>query len=170
MAFPGGLPVGGMGAQNAGLSDQQLQEQRIIKYMTAAMESCVGKSAIAGVGGFALGGMFGMFMASMRYDTPMTPQGQEMLKLSTREQVVRGFKDMGRSSYSSAKNFALVGALRAKNDVYNGVAGGCITGSALAYKAGPQAALLGCAGFAAFSTAIEYYMRMPADEGSRKVI
>ena len=46
----------------------------------------------------------------------------------------------------------------------NGVVAGCITGGALAYKAGPQAAALGCGGFAAFSTAIEYYMRMPSDE------
>ncbi|KAF2230380.1 putative mitochondrial import inner membrane translocase subunit [Viridothelium virens] len=180
MSFPG-VPLGGLNGQNAGLSEQQLQEQKMIRYMTAAMESCAGKSVMAGVGGFGLGGMFGMFMASMRYDTPMTPQGQEMLNLSTRQQIARGFKDMGKSSWSSAKNFGMIGALfsgtectiealRAKNDIYNGVAGGCITGGALAYKAGPQAAALGCAGFAAFSTAIEFYLRMPADEGSRKVI
>ncbi|KAL9093548.1 MAG: hypothetical protein Q9165_003943 [Trypethelium subeluteriae] len=75
------------------------------------MESCAGKSVMAGVGGFGLGGMFGMFMASMRYDTPMTPQGQEMLNLSTRQQIARGFKDMGKSSWSSAKNFGMIGAL-----------------------------------------------------------
>ena len=53
---------------------------------------------------------------------------------------------------------------RAKNDLYNGVAAGCITGGALAAKAGPQAAALGCAGFAGFSAAIDYYMRMPNDD------
>ena len=47
----------------------------------------------------------------MRYDTPMTPQGQEMLNLSTRQQIARGFKDMGKSSWSSAKNFGMIGAL-----------------------------------------------------------
>lgn len=46
----------------------------------------------------------------------------------------------------------------------NGIGAGCITGGALAYKAGPYAAGLGCAGFAAFSAAIDYYMRMPGDE------
>lgn len=34
--------------------------------MQAAMESCVGKTAISGVMGFALGGAFGLFMASVR--------------------------------------------------------------------------------------------------------
>jgi len=87
---------------------------------------------------------------------------------------------MGRASYSSAKNFGMVGAIfsgtecciegfRAKNDLYNGVAAGCITGGALAAKAGPQAAAVGCAGFAAFSAAIDYYMRMPEDEKSRPI-
>lgn len=35
---------------------------------------------------------------------------------------------------------------------------GCFTGGALGVRAGPQAACAGCATFAAFSTAIEYYM------------
>ncbi|KAI9676429.1 MAG: Mitochondrial import inner membrane translocase subunit tim22 [Caeruleum heppii] len=97
-----------------------------------------------------------------------------MATLSTREQVRRGLKDMGSRSFSSAKNFALVGAIfsgtecciegfRAKNDLGNGVAAGCITGGALGARAGPQAAAVGCAGFAAFSAAIDYYMRMPSD-------
>lgn len=52
---------------------------------------------------------------------------------------------------------------RGKNDLKNGIAAGCITGGALGAKAGPQAAAIGCAGFAAFSAAIDYYMRMPSD-------
>ncbi|KAJ4337430.1 Mitochondrial import inner membrane translocase subunit tim22, partial [Ascochyta clinopodiicola] len=35
------------------------------------MESCIGKTVMAGVMGGGLGAMFGLFMASMRYDTPM---------------------------------------------------------------------------------------------------
>ena len=98
---------------------------------------------------------------------------------------------MGSRSFSSAKNFGLVGAIfagtecciegvsvdstgmavfwivlrkifmqyRAKNDLTNGIAAGCLTGGALGAKAGPQAAALGCAGFAAFSAAIDTYMR-----------
>lgn len=111
----------------------------------------------------------------MQYDTPLTPQGQAIVSLPMREQLKRGFKDMGSRSYSSAKNFGLVGALfsgtecciegyRAKNDLTNGVAAGCITGGILGAKAGPQAAAVGCAGFAAFSAAIDYYMRLPKEE------
>ena len=48
---------------------------------------------------------------------------------------------------------------RAKNDLSNGVAAGCITGGALGARAGPQAAAVGCAGFSAFSAAIDAYMR-----------
>ncbi len=36
---------------------------------------------------------------------------------------------------------------------------GCFTGGVLSIKSGPRSALLGCAGFSAFSTAIEYYMK-----------
>lgn len=110
----------------------------------------------------------------MSYDTPLTPQGQAIANLPVREQLRRGFKDMGSRSYSSAKNFALVGAvysgtecciegLRAKSDLTNSVAAGCITGGVLARNAGPQAAALGCGGFAAFSAAIDAYMRMPGE-------
>lgn len=131
----------------------------------------------------------------MSYDTPLTPQGQQLANLPVREQLRRGFKDMGARSFSTAKNFGLVGAIfagtecciegvslpsqvyqnascglhitcvkyRAKNDLKNGIAAGCITGGLLGAKAGPQAAAIGCAGFAAFSAAIDSYLRMPSD-------
>ena len=47
----------------------------------------------------------------MSYDTPMSGPGQQISDLPLREQLRRGFKDMGTRSYSSAKNFAMVGAL-----------------------------------------------------------
>ncbi len=82
---------------------------------------------------------------------------------------------MGTRSFSTAKNFGTVGALfsgiecgieglRAKNDMANGVAAGCVTGAILARNAGPQAAAIGCAGFAAFSAAIDAYLRMPPSD------
>lgn len=119
----------------------------------------------------------------MRYDSPlgMTLPGQPNITVADlpwRDQLKHGFKDMGKASYSSAKNFGLIGTifagtecciegLRAKNDIWNGVWGGCITGGALAHKAGPQAVLVGCAGFAAFSAAIEKYMR--SEEAERRL-
>jgi mitochondrial import inner membrane translocase subunit TIM22 len=110
----------------------------------------------------------------MQYDTPLTPQGQAITSLPLKEQLRKGFKDMGSRSFSSAKNFGKVGAIfagtecciegyRAKNVLSNGVMAGCITGGVLAAPAGPQAAAVGCAGFAAFSAAIDYYMRMPKE-------
>ncbi|CAR21664.1 Mitochondrial import inner membrane translocase subunit TIM22 [Lachancea thermotolerans] len=151
--------------------------QMMVNFMT----SCPGKTAISGVTGFALGGVFGLFMASMAYDTPLhtpTVPGESQLPsnvkhisdLPFKQQVKLQFADMGKRAYSSAKNFGYIGmiysgvecvieSLRAKNDIYNGVTAGCLTGGGLAYKSGPSAALMGCAGFAAFSTAIDLYMR-----------
>ncbi|KAG9244731.1 Tim17/Tim22/Tim23/Pmp24 family-domain-containing protein [Calycina marina] len=155
-----------------GMDEQALQQQVMIKQMQAVMESCPGKTAVSGVMGFALGGAFGLFMASMQYDTPMAtnPNATAIQSLPLKEQLKKGFRDMGSRSFSSAKNFGKVGAIfagtecviegyRAKNDLLNGTLAGCITGGALAAPAGPQATALGCAGFAAFSLAIDSYMR-----------
>ncbi|KAF2753944.1 Tim17-domain-containing protein [Pseudovirgaria hyperparasitica] len=177
MAFPGmGMPGGQQ--SNQGVSDQ---EQMMIKYMTAGMESCPFKAVLSGVMGFGLGGAFGLFMSSMRYDTPMSsPQSAAMAELPLRQQLRQGAKEMGRASWSSAKNFGMIGGIysgtecaiekvRAKNDLWNGISAGCLTGGALAMKAGPQATALGCAGFAAFSAAIDAYMRGPDAETSRPI-
>ncbi|CRG87476.1 Mitochondrial import inner membrane translocase subunit tim22 [Talaromyces islandicus] len=176
MSIPGMPPFGAAGAggnpQMQGLSEQ---EQKMVKMMNGISESCPLKVAMSGVGGFVLGGGFGFFTAAMAYDTPLTATGQEVNNLPWRQQVKHGFKDIGTRAYSSAKNFGYIGAvyaaaectiegLRAKNDITNHVAAGCITGAWLGRNAGPQAAAAGCVGFAAFSTAIEAYMRMPSEE------
>ncbi|KAI9331716.1 mitochondrial inner membrane translocase subunit Tim17/Tim22/Tim23/peroxisomal protein PMP24 [Obelidium mucronatum] len=99
-----------------------------------------------------------------------TTNMDQLSKMSTRDQIKHTFKDMGARSYSSAKNFAIVGGIfagsecvietfRAKNDMVNGISAGCFTGAVLAAKAGPAAMATGCAGFAAFSAAIDYWMR-----------
>ncbi|KAF9149570.1 Mitochondrial import inner membrane translocase subunit tim22 [Linnemannia schmuckeri] len=131
-------------------------------------ENCPFKFVFGGVTGFALGGVFGIVMSSFEFAGPqLTPQLQE---LSTKEQMKIMLKDMGNRSYSSAKNFAVVAAIfsssecfiegyRAKNDIYNGAAAGCFTGGVLAAKGGAKASAFGCAGFAAFSTAIDYWIR-----------
>lgn len=117
----------------------------------------------------------------MAYDTPYhtaATAGSQQTPISSlpwKQQLKTGFKDMGSRSWSSAKNFGKVGALftgiecgiegfRAKNDMTNGVASGCVTGAILARNAGPQAACVGCIGFAAFSAAIEAWMRQPKEE------
>lgn len=40
----------------------------------------------------------------------------------------------------------------------NSVSAGCVSGAILAARGGPQAAAFGCAGFAAFSAAIDYFL------------
>ena len=66
MSFPGG--IGGVGSMpaamnpNAGMSEQ---EQQMVKAMQMGMESCIGKTVMAGVMGGGLGAMFGLFMASV---------------------------------------------------------------------------------------------------------
>jgi import inner membrane translocase subunit TIM22 len=95
--------------------------------------------------------------------------------LPVKQQLVHGLKDMGRSAFSSAKNFGYLGGmfagiecciegLRGKNDAYNGVAGGFITGAILSRKQGPGAMALSAVGFAVFSGGIEWYMRKPDGE------
>ncbi|CAK7272286.1 Mitochondrial import inner membrane translocase subunit tim22 [Sporothrix epigloea] len=269
MNFPGSGGLAGAGGGRPGIDPNDPNMKR----MQAVMDSCFAKAAMSGVAGFGLGGVFGLFMASMAYDTPyhtavptQAPPGAtgaaatatapatavsaagksaigagaaapttitaaatnaatastvasttaapssttataNLLKptslLSTpapkpvlasisggagaasayvappsiplRQQLAIGFRDMGSRSWSTAKNFGTVGmlfagiecgieGLRAKNDITNGVAAGCLTGAILARNGGPQAAAIGCAGFAAFSAAIDAYMRMPPSD------
>ncbi|KAF9301198.1 Mitochondrial import inner membrane translocase subunit tim22 [Podila epicladia] len=146
----------------------QATPDQVALFNSVFRENCPFKFVFGGVTGFALGGVFGIVMSSFEFAGPqLTPALQE---LSTKEQMRIMLKDMGSRSYSSAKNFAVVAAIfsssecfiegyRAKNDIYNGAAAGCFTGGVLAAKGGAKASAVGCAGFAAFSTAIDYWMR-----------
>lgn len=152
---------------------QEEQAQEGAEMMIGFMLLCPGKLIILGGTGFALGGFFGLFMALMAYDVPVggaTP-GTAMRDLPLKEQMKLQFLDMGRRLYLSAKNFGYIGMIylgvecviesfRAKNDIYNGLLAGCVTGGGLAIKSGPQAAAIGCAGFAVFSGAIDLYLRL----------
>ena len=120
----------------------------------------------------------------MSYDTPFhgaagapgsAAAAQPISSLPLRRQLAVGFKDMGQRSWSTAKNFGMVGLMfsgiecgiegfRARNDLANGVAAGCLTGGILARNGGPTAVAGGCAAFAAFRAAIDAWMRSPKDE------
>lgn len=149
---------------------QQEQAEEGARQMISFMQSCPGKTIMSAVSGFGLGAFFGLFMASMAYDAPIgTASVKGISELPFKQQMKLQFTDMAKRSYSSAKNFGYIGmvylgvectveSLRAKHDIYNGVSAGCITGAGLAIKAGPHAAFMGCAGFAAFSLAIDMYL------------
>ncbi|KAL3042353.1 hypothetical protein OYC64_020322 [Pagothenia borchgrevinki] len=137
-------------------------EQKMIE---RGMESCAFKAVLACVGGFVLGGAFGVFTAGI--DTNVGFDPKDPLKTPSAREVL---KDMGQRGMSYAKNFAVIGAMfsctecvieshRGVTDWKNAVYSGCVTGGAIGFRAGLKAGVLGCGGFAAFSAAIEYYLR-----------
>ncbi|XP_065830632.1 mitochondrial import inner membrane translocase subunit Tim22-like [Oscarella lobularis] len=129
------------------------------------MESCMFKTGISSVIGYGLGVVLGLFTAGVESNVSMGPGNV------IQEQTVREvFRDLRQRGHSYGKNFAVVGAMfsctecaletvRGKSDNWNSPMSGCITGGVLGLRAGVQAGMLGCAGFAAFSTVIDYYLR-----------
>jgi import inner membrane translocase subunit TIM22 len=109
------------------------------------------------------GGGMGLFMGMLfgALDTPLHAE-----TMTARQQFVHAARTMGSRSMHMAKTFAIMGAIfsgtecliekaRAKHDAVNTATAGCVTGGSMSVRAGPQAACLGCAGFAAFSLLIE---------------
>ncbi|XP_043272792.1 mitochondrial import inner membrane translocase subunit Tim22 [Venturia canescens] len=130
------------------------------KTIEAAMESCVFKSLMACVVGFGLGAAIGLFSSSVN------PNVAVVEKQQTAREV---FREMKATTVGYAKNFAVIGCVfsgiecciesyRGKTDWKNGTYAGGLTGGLIGLRAGVKAGLFGAAGFAAFSTAIDYYM------------
>jgi len=134
-------------------------------------DNCLFRGVAASIMGAGLGICFGaLFGAGLA-----TP---ESLEKPMWTQVTEGFKQTGKASLSSAKSFAIIGGIfsttectiehfRAKSDIYNGFLAGCITGGSLSYKSGPQGMAIGCAGFAAFSGAIDYFFSRHGDDSTK---
>ncbi|KAI0282867.1 mitochondrial import inner membrane translocase subunit TIM22 [Russula aff. rugulosa BPL654] len=148
-----------------------MQVKKYQGYMTAGMESCVGKTTMAGAAGLAIGGFFSLMSTSFAYEDPLLRQN-----LGTTQKSLEIFKDMGRGMWRSGKGFGKVGALyagiecviesyRARNDMVNPVAAGFVAGGILARNSGPSGVLGGGLAFAAFSAAIDLFLRRePADD------
>jgi len=128
----------------------------------AARESCTMQAIISG----AVGGGAGLVLGAILAPFNSNVANMEVDNLPMREQFRRGFREMGNQSKSWGKNLMVIGAVfscsecfvektRARSDRWNPIFGGCITGGVLAANAGPQAMAFGCAGFAAFSAAID---------------
>jgi mitochondrial import inner membrane translocase subunit TIM22 len=133
--------------------------------------SCGGKAVIGVIGGGAMGLLMGVFLGAMSDATPPVTviAGKDVPQAPFREQMRVVLRATGEKSLYWCKNFAfitgvfggsecLVEKYRGKHDVWNSVASGCITGAALQAKSGPQAAAVGCGGFAAFSFVIDSVM------------
>lgn len=98
------------------------------------------------------------------------PAPPPQLPAATMQSTKEFFIQTGRSMYSSGRGFGKVGALysgiecclesyRAKNDIVNPVLGGFMAGGILARKTGPATALSSAMAFAAFSGAIDLFLR-----------
>ncbi|VVA91756.1 unnamed protein product [Arabis nemorensis] len=124
--------------------------------------NCAVKSVASGVMGGGLGLMMGLFLGAL--DNPIMQD-----TMTARQQFVFTAKQMGQRSWGSCKMFAVMGLVfsaaecvvekaRAKHDITNSAVAGCVTGGAMSARGGPKAACIGCAGFAAFSVAIEKFL------------
>ena len=133
--------------------------------------SCGGKAAIGVFGGGIMGLLMGVFLGAMSDAQPPVTviNGKEVPQAPFKEQVRVTMRATAEKSLYWCRNFAfitgvfggsecLVEKYRGKHDVWNSVFSGCITGAALQAKQGPQAAAMGCGGFAAFSLVIDSFM------------
>ncbi|XP_029041730.1 mitochondrial import inner membrane translocase subunit Tim22 [Osmia bicornis bicornis] len=130
------------------------------KMIENVMESCTFKSIASCVIGYGLGAAIGLFSSSVN------PNVAAVEKKQTVREV---FREMKTTTLGYAKNFAVVGCVfsaiectiesyRGKTDWKNGTYAGGLTGGIIGLRAGVKAGLFGAAGFAAFSTIIDYYM------------
>ena len=133
--------------------------------------SCGGKAAIGLFAGGAMGLLMGVFLGAMSDATPPVTviAGKDVPQAPLREQIKVTMRATAEKSKYWCRQFAfitgvfggtdcLVEKFRGKHDMWNSVASGCITGAALQAKQGPQAAAVGCGGFAAFSLVIDKVM------------
>ncbi|KAK0088135.1 hypothetical protein PV326_004939 [Microctonus aethiopoides] len=130
------------------------------KSVEAAMESCVFKSVMSCVLGFGLGAAIGLFSASV---------GTNVTSVEKPQTARETFREIKNTTISHGKSFAAVGCVfsaiecciesyRGQTDWKNGTYAGGLTGAIIGLRAGIKASIVGAAGFAAFSTAIDYYL------------
>jgi import inner membrane translocase subunit TIM22 len=118
-----------------------------------------------------MGLLMGVFLGALSDSSPpiQVVGGRDVPQAPLKEQVRYTMRATAEKSLYWCRNFAfitgvfggsecLVEKFRGKHDMWNPVVSGCITGAALQAKSGPQAAALGCGGFAAFSIVIDSVM------------
>ena len=136
---------------------------------SGAAAACLGRIGV--FGGGVMGLLMGVFLGAMSDATPPVQfiAGKDVPQHPLREQMKYTLRATANKSLYWCKNFAfitgvfggsecLVEKYRGKHDVWNSVVSGCLTGAALQAKSGPQAAAVGCGGFAAFSLVIDTIM------------
>lgn len=135
--------------------------------MMAVMDSCVFKAVTSCVVGYGLGAAIGLFSSSVNPSIAVDPTSPHVERTQTAREI---FNDMRKTTHSYGKNFGTIGLVfagieciieseRGVSDWKNGTYAGGVTGGLIGLRAGVKAGLAGAAGFAAFSTVIDYYMR-----------
>jgi len=118
-----------------------------------------------------MGLLMGVFLGAMSDMTPPVTiiNGKDVPQAPMKEQMRMTLRATAEKSRYWCRNFAfitgvfsgsecLVEKARGTHDVWNEVISGCVTGAAIQAKSGPQAAAMGCGGFAAFSLIIAQVM------------
>ncbi|GAA5824942.1 hypothetical protein JCM5353_002943 [Sporobolomyces roseus] len=160
--------TGEVRAKNLDERKEIVSQMKQIRMVQDGMESPVTKAAISGAMGFAIGAFFSLMGSSFTIEDPF--QRQQYTGMNTRQKAKVIFTDMGKGMWRQGKGFGMVGALyagteccvegfRAKNDIWNSIWAGFISGGVLARNNGPKSMVLGGLGFAAFSAAIDSYLR-----------
>lgn len=137
------------------------------KTIESIMESCPFKSVMSLVIGYGLGCAIGLFSASVNPSIAADVNAPHMERTQTVREILN---DMRKTTHSYGKNFAAIGfvfagvecmieSYRGVTDWKNGTYAGGVTGGLIGLRAGVKAGIFGAAGFAAFSTVIDYYMR-----------
>ena len=137
-------------------------------------QNCLFKSFTSGVVGYGLGSVIGIFMYSTRTNaieaqfSSAAGAGADLSRTEWRgwRQEVR---DIGRECHRTGRNFGIIGAcflgteclistIRGKEDIKTPVLAGFLVGATGGLRAGFGPALMGGAGFAIFSYAIEQFI------------
>ncbi|KAH3890878.1 mitochondrial import inner membrane translocase subunit Tim22-like [Dreissena polymorpha] len=132
--------------------------------VTKVFESCIFKAVASGVVGLALGGALGLFtvgidpMSTYTTTTDQTPSTRAVFK-EMKVRCASYGKNFGTIGFMFAGTECLLESYRGKSVLSNGTISGAIVGGVLGLRAGLKAAMFGAAGFAVFSTAVDYYFR-----------
>ena len=119
-------------------------------------ENCGFKSATGIVLGSGMGLVLGVFMSAMSDMTPPVTviNGKEVPQAPLKEQMRTTLRATGEKCLYYSRSFAFITGIfsgsecviekaRGKEDVWNQVLSGCVTGAAMQAKQGPQAAAIG---------------------------
>ncbi|KAI6032604.1 mitochondrial import inner membrane translocase subunit TIM22 [Pisolithus orientalis] len=137
-------------------------------------EQFTASQKIPAMDGLGIGAFFSLMSASFAYEDPYLRQ-QTQAGMSNTQKAREIFKEMGKGMWRTGKGFGKVGALfagiecviegyRAKNDMINPVAAGFVAGGILARHSGPKAVFGGGLAFAAFSGAVDLFLRRESSE------